>query len=246
MTKFVEKLNIIDQKLDNSVIHKQVIEVNDIISAVEEREILPLAPKPLGLLPDELEEIAKNTDIKDTKIMNNLLNSVRQYLSLKYGIWSVPNRKTAQLIKQELRVSSALEIMAGNAYWSKALNELGVQIAATDSLEWAKTSSTGQKPFYPVEDLSATAAIKKYHNVDLILCSWAPNFGDSDLHVIKTWKKYAPNAHLLFIGEKDGATNSRDFWRKQHFKKSLELAKINQSFVSYDFIDEKIFEIDEL
>lgn len=246
MTEFIEKLNILDRKLDNQFVHQQVKEVNHIISAVANQKILEKAPQPLGLLPDKLAEIASQTNSKNVKVMNKLLNSVRQYLSLRYGIWSLPNMTTVQLMKQELHIGSALEIMAGNAYWSKALNQANIQVIATDSLEWAKTSSTGQTLFYPVEDLSATQAIQKYKSVDLILCSWAPNFGDSDLKAVITWKKYAPHAHFLFIGEREGATNSEKFWQSQHFKNTPELAKINQSFVSYDFIDEKIFEIDEL
>ena len=57
--------------------------------------------------------------------------------------------------------------MAGNAYWSQALAQVGIKVHSTDSLEWAKTSTTGAKPFYPVEDLPADQAIKKYHTVNL-------------------------------------------------------------------------------
>ena len=57
-------------------------------------------------------------------------------------------------------------------------------------------------------DLKADQAIEKYQDVDLILCSWSPNFGNSDIETIAAWRKFNPNSHLLFIGEKDGATNS--------------------------------------
>ena len=246
MTKFIEKLNIINQKIDNRIVNEQVKEINKIIETVAQKKVLIKSPNRLGLFPDELEEITKEANFKDVKTMNHLLNSVRQFLSLKFGIWSLPNLTTATLIRKELKVSTAVEIMAGNAYWTKALNEAGIQTIATDSLEWAKTSLTGKKQFSYVENLDAIKAIKKYNTVDLIFCSWSPNFGKSDLDVIASWKKYAPNSHLLFIGEKNGATNSPEFWNFTHFKKTPELAKINQSFVSYDFIDEKIFEIDEL
>jgi hypothetical protein len=45
---------------------------------------------------------------------------------------------------------------------------------------------------------------------------------------------------LLFIGEKNGATNSATFWQKA---KSRTNTKVNRSFQSFDFIDEKVFEI---
>ncbi len=245
MTKFIKKINTINEKIDNRIVQEQVKELNKIVKTVALKQVLAKAPDRLGLYPDEIEEIVNN-NFKDVKTINHLLNSTRQFLSLKFGIWSLPNLTTAKLIRKEFKIKTAVEIMAGNAYWTKALNEAGIQTIATDSLEWAKTSSTGQNQFSRVENLSATDAIKKYNKVDLIFCSWSPNFGRSDLEVINTWKKYNPQAHLLFVGEKNGATNSPDFWKLTHFKKTPELAKINQSFVSYDFIDEKIFEIDEL
>lgn len=41
-----------------------------------------------------------------------------------------------------------------------------------------------------------------------------------------------------------GATNSSEFWLTEHFTKSTAINKINKSFVSYDFINEKIYEIE--
>ena len=92
--------------------------------------------------------------------------------------------------------------------------------------------------------MPATQAIEKYRDVDLILCSWAPNFGQSDMKAVSAWQKYNKSSHLLFIGEQDGATNSREFWDRHWFKKTPELAEINHSFQNFDFIDERIFEID--
>lgn len=207
---------------------------------------LPEAPASLGLLPDQFEDILQEIGADKKKKLtdiNNLFNNFRQYLSLKYGIWSVANLNTAKLIKEKLHVKTALEIMAGNAYWSKALEEVGVKTISTDSLEWAKTSSTGAKPFHKIIDLKADQAIKKYQDVDLILCSWSPNFGSSDLETIAAWRKYNKDSHLLFIGEQDGATNSPEFWSHNWFKKTKELREINRSFRSFDFIDEQIFEI---
>ena len=157
-------------------------------------------------------------------------------------IWSLPNMETAQLFKNELGIETALEVMAGNAYWSKALSEAGIQVWATDSLEWSRSSKTGKKPFYPVENLPADQAVMKYATCDMILCSWAPNFGQADLELIAAKQHYAPAARLFFIGEK-GVTNSPEFWTRKHFAKSSELRKINRSFKSYDFIKEKFIEV---
>lgn len=245
MSNYLQKLIYLENKLDNQIVKQQINEVKEILSYASRGQVLAQAPQPLGLLPDEFEEIlsqAGSEHQQDLTTLNHLLNSVRQYLSLKYGIWSVPNLTTASLIKSKLGISSALEVMAGNAYWSKALVKVGIKVKATDSLEWAKTSQTGSYNFMQVEDLYAVNAIRKYPDVDLILCSWSPNFGESDLALVKAWQDFS-QARLLFIGEKEGATNSKRFWQEMKFNYSKELAIINASFQSFDFINEKIYEI---
>lgn len=192
MTKFLTKLNKLAQEVNHPVIQRQVEEIMQIDQQVKLGQPLTAAPGKLGLLPDEFEDILKEIgqDKKQTLTdLNNLFNNFRQYLSLQYGIWSLANLQTAQLIKDELHVQTALEIMAGNAYWSRALAWVGIKTRSTDSLEWARTSTTGAKPFYPVENLTADQAIMKYHDVDLILCSWSPNFGHGDLDTIAAWQK---------------------------------------------------------
>ncbi|ABX27295.1 SAM-dependent methyltransferase [Lactobacillus helveticus] len=247
MTNFLHKLTMLDDEINHSTVHRQVEEIKQIDHQVAKGEPLIEAPAKLGLLPDQfeeiLEEIGNNQKRKLTDI-NNLFNNFRQYLSLKYGVWSVPNLKTAHLIKNRLHIDTALEIMAGNAYWSKALENVEIQTISTDSLEWAKTSSTGAEPFHPVINLEATEAIKHYSDVDLIICSWSPNFGKSDIAAIDTWHKCSNAKHFIFIGEEDGATNSPEFWQNNWFKQTAALKAINDSFQSFDFIDERIFEID--
>ncbi|MDF7682693.1 SAM-dependent methyltransferase [Lactobacillus sp. ESL0679] len=247
MTNFLDKVNQLNGQIKHPVVNKQVAEVNQIINQLDQKQILTTAPVRLGLLPDEVEEILEQVgqgQAADIKVLNQLLNSLRQYLSIRYGIWSLPNLTTAQLIKEQLHVNTALEIMAGNAYWSRALDKAQIRTIATDSLEWSKTSATGSQPAFNVIDLDAVQAIKQFSQVDLIICSWAPNFTESDLLAVAAWKKYNPKSRLLFIGEKNGATNSPAFWQTVKLHHSAQLRQINQSFRSYDFINEQIFEIE--
>lgn len=247
MTEYITKINQLDQELNSTIIHHQVNEIKQIDNYIKNKKPLSQAPKPLGLLPDQFEDVlAEIGEDKRSALtaINNLFNNCRQYLSLEYGIWSIANLQTARLIKEKFEVKKALEIMAGNAYWSEALEEVGIKTISTDSLEWAKTSKTGSQPFHKVLDMPATQAIEKYRDVDLILCSWAPNFGQSDMKAVSAWQKYNKSSHLLFIGEQDGATNSREFWDRHWLKKTPELVEINHSFQNFDFIDERIFEID--
>ena len=246
MINFLSKINQLDQELNIDPIHHQVKEINDIIYAVSQKQVLRKAPQKLGFLPDKSEEICaglSQTDIKKFKSANQLINNLRQFLAINFGVWSLPNLQTANAIKESLNIKTGLEIMAGNAYWSKALSDVGVKMTVTDNLDWSKTSSTGSRQFMTVTNFEAAKAVEIFDNVDLIICSWAPNFGNSDTNVVSTWQKLNTTSHLLFIGEKSGATNSAAFWQKELIHHSRELKQINQTFPSFDFIDEHIFEI---
>lgn len=243
MDNYLEKIKILDDEIAQPVVHRQAAQIQQIIKAVSEQKVLSKAPAKLGLLPDEAALIGRQSGKnQQVTIINHLFNSLRQYLSLHFGIWSLPNLEAASLIKQKWQVKKALEIMAGNAYWSKALAKAGVKVIATDSSEWAKTSLTGAQAMLPVKRFSAEGAIKIFPQADLILCSWAPNFGQADLKAITAWRRYNPQSHLLFIGEK-GVTNSAAFWQKVTFVHSQALHELNAAFTSFDFIDEKFFEV---
>lgn len=246
MTDFRKQLINIDKKLNISLLHNQVQEVVNILEILDKKEVLARAPRPIGLMPDEYDEIFWKLD-KNGQILlrraDNLLNNFRSYLSRAYGLWSLANLETAQLIKDQYQVKTSLEVMAGNSYWSAAFNKIGVKAISTDSMSWAKASKTGTQGFYQTNKLSAGDAIKKYPNVDLVLCCWAPNFGKGDLEVLQAFRKYNHQGHLLFIGEKDGATNTQEFWENAKIINSSAEKVINQTFPNFDFIDEKIYEI---
>lgn len=243
MSDYLEKIKLLDKEIAQPAVHRQAVEIQQIIKAVSEQKVLLKAPAKLGLLPDEAALIGQQSGkYEQVKIINQLFNSLRQYLSLHFGIWSLPNLEAAFLIKKKWQVKQALEIMAGNAYWSKALAKTGVKAIATDSSEWSKTSLTGQQTMMPLKKLSAERAIEAYRQADLILCSWAPNFGQADLKAIAAWRKYNPQSRLLFIGEK-GVTNSAAFWQEVTFASNQALHELNAAFTSFDFIDEKFFEV---
>lgn len=246
MSEYIKKLITLNRQLQIPTLQKQVAEIEQIEQIIQQKGLLEHAPAKLGISADQfwqLSEFLSSKQQNKLKIANKLLNSFRQYLSLSYGIWSIPNKRTAQLIKEKYHAVSALEVMAGNGYWSFALKQVGVHAEATDSLRWAQSSQTGNFRFLPVCQLNAIKAVKQSQQFDLIICSWAPNFGNSDLALVQAWRKYQSNAHLLFIGDKEGTTNSPQFWKKCSFCQSPKLKEINQSFSSFDFINENIFEV---
>lgn len=246
MDDFQKKLYQLQAEVSLPEIDSQVREIKKIIATLVNQQVLNVAPAKLGFEPDILETLLKKRpqDKKSILIINNMLNNFRSYLSRKFGLWSLANLSTVRAIQESYHFQTGLELMAGNAYWSKAFSEMGVKMIATDSFEWAKSSSTGNKPFFPTKNYEATQAIKKYANVDLIICCWAPNFGKGDQQILNTYRKCCSSkTKLLFIGEKNGATNTFAFWKEAVEVNSKVIKRINSTFSSFDFIEEKIYEI---
>lgn len=224
----------------------QAAEIAAIAGLLAAKKLPEKAPQPLGLLPDEREELAAQFGADRIAKADSLLNNFRSYLSRRFGIWSLPNLTTAALIKDYFHADRVCEVMAGNGCWSRALQEAGCQVTATDSLEWAKTSETGAQAFVDVEQMTAEQAVAELGpQSDLLLCAWAPNFNESDCGLVAAWRKLDKRPPLIFVGERDGATNSPRFWRSIPLQNSRGLRQINASFASFDFIDEKIFQVQD-
>lgn len=246
MNTYQKELHRLDTIINDWLVHQQVKQIDKIIACLDKKQVIDKSPIEFGLTPDVLEDLTmeKQTSAGEIERMNNLLNNFRSFISRRYGIWSLPNLEAAQAIKNAWNVQTGLEVMSGNSCWSKALSEVGVKMTATDSMAWAKTSETGSQAFYPTQALDARQAIEKYNDVDLVICCWAPNFGSGDLEVLEAYRKYARrDAHLIFIGEKNGATNTPVFWQAADNQQSREIKEINSHFRSFDFIEEKVYEI---
>jgi hypothetical protein len=216
--------------------------IKETLALLDDQRLPEQALPPLGLLPDQKADLAELYGEPAINAADNLLNNFRAYLSRAYGLWSLPNLTTARILTKSFRLHRVLEVMAGNGYWSQALQAAGCQLITTDSKEWSITSATGAKPVIPVKKCSAAAALTKWGGqVDAILCAWAPNFNQADWELLQLYRKLQLTAPLFFIGEQDGATNSPQFWTQAHLHHSLDLRRVNRSFASFDFIDEKFF-----
>src|SRR5699024_12343855 len=80
MTKFLTKLTKLEQEINHPAVKRQVEEIALIDSYVQAGKPLKRAPRRLGLLPDEFEEVLvevgpdKEGALRD---LNNLLNNFR-------------------------------------------------------------------------------------------------------------------------------------------------------------------------
>lgn len=176
--------------------------------------------------------------------LDHLLRNFRDYLEDEYGMWSYTNTGFVHALSDYLKGAPVLEVMAGNGYLSKGLRDLRPEqtIYTTDSKDWVKENETGKHPVTTIEQLSAIDAVDKYgQKVDYVLMSWAPDKGDGDIKLLKHLRLHFPNLKLLVIGEKNGATNSKEFWQEAKLSQPADLKAVSDRLKSFDLIDEQIY-----
>ncbi|MCI1974335.1 MAG: SAM-dependent methyltransferase [Limosilactobacillus sp.] len=176
--------------------------------------------------------------------LDKALRNFRDYLEDTYGMWSYVNAPFAKALSEYLNGKPVLEVMAGNGYISKGLrnNNSTQKIYTTDSQAWVKENETGKHPVTPIEKLDAIEAIKKYGDqVDYVIMSWAPDKQETDWEVLQLLRADYPNVKFLVIGEKNGATDSKVFWKNANLSQDEELQKVNRQLHSFDLIDEQIY-----
>lgn len=223
-----------------------------------------------GLLPQQLPELLLPDDIQDRiyqqlaqqypagdpkgdKLwdqytaalpkVDQLLRNYRDYLEDTYGMWSYTNAPFIAALSHYLAGRPVLEIMAGNGYISRGLRQHNPQqtVITTDSKAWVGENETGRHPVTTVEQLDALAAIQKYgKQIDYVIMSWSPDHVDIDWQVLQLIRHQFPDLKLLVIGEKNGATDSKRFWKEAHLSQE-GLAKVNDRLKSFDLIDEQVY-----
>jgi hypothetical protein len=108
--------------------------------------------------------------------------------------------------------------MAGCGWLAKALSEHGVNVIATDNRTWHSRDwceiHPKAKDIFPVENLEAIEAVKKYGNeAAILMVSWPPL---DDKVVCKVGELWGDKKPIVYIGEWDGGCNaSGEFF--EHF-----------------------------
>lgn len=120
--------------------------------------------------------------------------------------FAVITKKFADKLAEYLNGKKCLEIMAGSGTMTKSLCDRGIDIIATDDYSWDGPIFENVK--CEVEKLSATEAIKKYSDVDVILVSWMPLDVDG-LSIVSAIREHNPDVLIISI-EEDCTAN--DTW----------------------------------
>jgi hypothetical protein len=111
-----------------------------------------------------------------------------------YNYWR-PNPEFIAELLERLRGCKVLEIFAGNGYLASLLNEGGIHIISTT--RFASHDGHDIRMYYPVIEMKASEAVKKYgEQSDILLMSW-PTVTEEAIRAVRLWG----TKPFLFIGE---------------------------------------------
>ncbi|AEV95706.1 hypothetical protein [Pediococcus claussenii] len=174
--------------------------------------------------------------------LDQLLRSYRDYLEEHYGMWCYISAPFVDKLANYIDGKPVLEVMAGNGYISKGLRDKGQTVIATDSLDWTKENETGRNLVTEIERLDAIKAIKKYGNqVAFVIMSWSPDGLSIDQDILKNIRDTNPGIKLICIGERNGATNSAEFWQMAQYVDENEAETLNKYHQPFDLIQDQVY-----
>lgn len=174
--------------------------------------------------------------------LDHQLRSFRDYLETEYGMWAYISAPFAKRLAKFINGRKTLEVMAGNGYISKGLQDNHQSVIATDSKDWTTENETGKHPVIEIEQLSAQDAVTKYGDqVEVIIMSWAPDGLPIDWALLQQIRALKRPIDFVTIGEKNGATNSEPFWENAKFIENEAIRELNAHYSRFDLIDDRVY-----
>lgn len=168
------------------------------------------------------------------------LREFRSYLQTRFGYWATITQDFVKALTDEFPEQSFLELMAGNGYISKGLRDLNVETYCTDNLSWSKYNQTGNQRITEVESLDAISALEKYGpQVDNVILAWSPDREDIDFQILEKIREMDVN--FLVIGERYGATDSKEFWDAAKLVDDERINVVNKSYSRYDLVHDQLY-----
>jgi hypothetical protein len=129
---------------------------------------------------------------------------------------------------------ACLEIMCGSGALSKALQDCGVNIRATDDFSWDENHAVPwfRDPWTEITQMNAIQAIEAYgKEVDFVVCSW-PFLSEDCYHALQKMREVNPTAKMIFIGEWCGATASDAFFAAAQVVEAPDFQEAVRNFKS--------------
>ncbi len=128
----------------------------------------------------------------------------------KHMMWTIADLAWTKQLANSIGELRVLEVMSGAGWLAKALRHHGVNVVATDNMEWFKERSTrAQGPVTEVESLGAVEAVQKHGlSADILLMCWPDS--SVDAMAASAW---GPEKPVYYIGERPGGcTGSERFF----------------------------------
>lgn len=178
--------------------------------------------------------------------VDKLLRDFRDYLEERYGMWAYISAPLLKDLANFTGRAPVLEVMAGNGYISKGLSRLhpSQTIYPTDSKAWTreKNNQTGRQPVIAVEALDALSAFEKYAaDIQYIIMAWSPDHLTIDWELLQAIRASDYDIPLIVIGEKYGATGSKQFWDNADYQTGPEIEQLNAHFRPFDLIHDQVY-----
>jgi len=202
---------------------------------LSEKEITTYMENNINMSEDQFKVMTDNLEKFDHD-----LGEFRTYLQTRFGYWATVTQDFVEQMVIDFPDQSFLELMAGNGYISKGLRDLNVQSYCTDDLSWSEYNQTGKLRVTEIESLDAISALQKYgEKVDNVILAWSPDREDIDFRILK--KIRMMDVNFLVIGEKYGATNSKEFWDHAKLIDNSKIRQVNRVYSRYDLVHDKLY-----
>ena len=213
---------------------QQIDQVQAAIQAVAQKQLphrLPRVGFSDELIWRHLDDCPQLSEVGD------LLADFRQVMVTSFGLWHLFTMQWVRDLDKYLGPGNRLELMAGNAALARYLP----RTIATDNLDWHGQDNEHPTPWTPVEPLDAVAAVDRYApEVNAIIMAWAPDQAARDVAVVQRLATLGWRGRLIVVGEKNGATNSAQFWHRVPVRLVYALNRHHQPV---DFIRDRVYQV---
>lgn len=178
--------------------------------------------------------------------VDKLLRDFRDYIEDRYGMWAYISAPFLKDLADFVGQAPVLEVMAGNGYISKGLKRLHPHqtIITTDSKAWTKEAhnQTGKQPVTSIEGLDAVSAFNKYADqIKYVIMAWSPDKLTMDWDLLQAIRANDHDITLICLGEKHGATGSKQFWDHATYLDDPAVDQLNAHYRHFDLIHDAVY-----
>lgn len=162
-----------------------------------------------------------------------------RYIFIKImGFANITKEFIRSLKEKVIGNGKCLEIMCGTGVFSKALQEEGVEVIATDNYCIDYGFETRH---LDVEEIDCLDAIRKYgKDVDYVICSWIPYNSPIGYEALKLMNEVNPDCKMISINEPYGGCCADDNFFN-HVEELMSFSNDNNNFFNWDTGEDTVY-----